>query len=662
MYKHPGVYIEHVPSGVLAIEAASTSIACFVGPVKRGPLNEPVFIANRGDFAAKFGDLDDSTSGIRDIGTDGTEPDYFGYAINQFYDNGGSQAFVLRVGNGDEAVAKGALQDPESPGKALYFTAANEGRWGDKLIVQMKAVDADAAVPDVSLGFLLEVGFFDDENEFVALESFSGVRTAPDSGQYVKKIIEDQSTLINCEHLDIGGAGNGAQVTAVRGKSMAALNAVALKNKRLNFDVTGVPVSVKIESDLKTIVVTRDVGGADDDETHDTGNAIADAGDVAAALTAAVNLHPELQGFAAKLDAEDRLVLIPPDSPINDPVSVALNAADAGGLSTPLALDTPDALTLPAANTAHFLPGADSGNLAATDYDAAFKAMRDYRSISIVLLPGLAWEAGLGQDVVNKAVTHCEFMKNRVLIVDPPNPGVVANVLSSGKDVKDKAFPSSTFTALYYPWVNVSNPHYDADTQANRPVTHTIPPSGMAAGMWARIDGSRGVWKAPAGLEATVRGTQGPNLLIGNDIQDQLNEWGINCIRPIIGPPVVWGARTLATKVKPDQRYVPVRRTSAMIGESLYNALQAVVFEPNKHTLWASLRASANDFMDQLFRAGAFQGEKASQAYYVKCGLGQTMTQGDIDAGIVRLVVGYAPLKPAEFVVVQIKQIVGQAA
>ena len=99
-----------------------------------------------------------------------------------------------------------------------------------------------------------------------------------------------------------------------------------------------------------------------------------------------------------------------------------------------------------------------------------------------------------------------------------------------------------------------------------------------------------------------------------------------------------------------------------MIGESLYNALQAVVFEPNNHKLWAGLRASVGNFMDGLHRAGAFQGEKASDAYYVNCGLGSTMTQGDIDAGIVRVVVGFAPLKPAEFVVVQIQQIVGQSA
>ncbi|MEL6588008.1 MAG: phage tail sheath C-terminal domain-containing protein, partial [Pseudomonadota bacterium] len=181
-------------------------------------------------------------------------------------------------------------------------------------------------------------------------------------------------------------------------------------------------------------------------------------------------------------------------------------------------------------------------------------------------------------------------------------------------------------------------------------------------GLWGRIDSTRGVWKAPAGLEASVRGTLGPKRLIGNAIQDNLNPEGINCIRSIVGPNVVWGARTRATKTKPEFRYISVRRTQNMIGESLYRALQAVVFEPNDHKLWSSLRGGVGDFMDGLHRAGAFQGAKASDAYFVQCGLGSTMTQGDIDAGIVRVSVGFAPLKPAEFVVVQISQKVGQAA
>ena len=304
--------------------------------------------------------------------------------------------------------------------------------------------------------------------------------------------------------------------------------------------------------------------------------------------------------------------------------------------------------------------GADSGAPKKADYETALEALKDYRSVSIVVLPGLNWKEN--KEIYQSGITHAEFMKNRMVLVDTKDPAKDTDQLKTAKNVKDAGFPVSPYSALYYPYLTVTNPFYDAETAANKPAKFDIGPSAMAAGLWGRIDAARGVWKAPAGLEATVRGALGPNVMIGNAIQDNLNEWGVNCLRSIIGPTVVWGARTLATKAKPQYRYVPVRRTQNMIGESLYNALQAVVFEPNDHKLWGALRASIGNFMDGLHRAGAFQGEKASDAYFVNCGLGSTMTQGDIDAGIVRVAVGFAPLKPAEFVVVQIQQIVGQTA
>jgi phage tail sheath protein FI len=126
------------------------------------------------------------------------------------------------------------------------------------------------------------------------------------------------------------------------------------------------------------------------------------------------------------------------------------------------------------------------------------------------------------------------------------------------------------------------------------------------------------------------------------------------------GGRVIWGARTLATKADPEWRYVPVRRTAIMIEQSIYNGIQWAVFEPNDHRLWSALRGNIGGFMNSLFRVGAFQGEKASDAYFVRCGLGDTMTQTDIDAGQVIVIVGFAPLKPAEFVIVRIQQKVNQ--
>lgn len=143
--------------------------------------------------------------------------------------------------------------------------------------------------------------------------------------------------------------------------------------------------------------------------------------------------------------------------------------------------------------------------------------------------------------------------------------------------------------------------------------------------------------------------------------QDFLNPAGVNAIRRMPGyGPVVWGTRTRSTRANPEWRYVPVRRTAIYIEESIFNGIQWAVFEPNDHRLWSSLRANIESFMNGLFRVGAFQGEKASDAYFVRCGLGQTMTQDDIDRGMVIVLVGFAPLKPAEFVIVRIQQKVAQ--
>ncbi len=293
-----------------------------------------------------------------------------------------------------------------------------------------------------------------------------------------------------------------------------------------------------------------------------------------------------------------------------------------------------------------------------TDYAQALERLKDYRDIATIVLPGKDWTND--KTVYESAITHAELMKNRMVIIDPQDPRTSATQLATRRDVTNAGFPTSPYSVLYYPYLNVSNPYYDAQSAPNLPKAFAIGPAATAAGVWARIDSERGVWKAPAGRTATVRGTLGPTVLISNTIQRNLNPSGINCLRPIRGPTVVWGARTLASNTHPEYKYVSVRRTQNMIGESLYQHLQTVVFEPNNQSLWSSLHASITDFMQSLFRAGALQGTKDSDAYFVQCGLGSTMTQADINAGIVRAVVGFAPLKPAEFVILKLQESVGQ--
>jgi uncharacterized protein len=191
----------------------------------------------------------------------------------------------------------------------------------------------------------------------------------------------------------------------------------------------------------------------------------------------------------------------------------------------------------------------------------------------------------------------------------------------------------------------------------------SFPAAGAIAGAIARTDGTRGVWKAPAGLDAVLDGVTELDVSLTDPNIGELNPLGVNCLRVAPGNGhVVWGARTRAgnDRLASEWKYLPVRRTALFLEESLYRGTQWVVFEPNAEPLWAQIRLNVGAFMNTLFRQGAFAGTTPREAYFVKCD-GETTTQNDINLGIVHIIVGFAPLKPAEFVVVQIQQIAGQA-
>jgi hypothetical protein len=185
-----------------------------------------------------------------------------------------------------------------------------------------------------------------------------------------------------------------------------------------------------------------------------------------------------------------------------------------------------------------------------------------------------------------------------------------------------------------------------------------LPPSGYVAGIFARVDNDRGVWKAPAGIDAAITGISGLALPLTDDENGQLNPVAVNCLRTLRGfGTVVWGARTLrgGDQLGDEYKYVPVRRLALFLEETLYRSTQWVVFEPNDKPLWAQIRTSIKAFLQDLFRQGAFQGTTPQDAYFVRCDE-ETTTQYDIDRGIVNILVGFAPLKPAEFVVIGIQQ------
>jgi len=215
----------------------------------------------------------------------------------------------------------------------------------------------------------------------------------------------------------------------------------------------------------------------------------------------------------------------------------------------------------------------------------------------------------------------------------------------------------SANAALYFPRTEIIDPL--ASFRLRK-----IAPSGTVAGVWARTDASRGVWKAPAGTEATLSGVQNLGYKLTDPENGVLNPLAINCLRvfPIYGP-VTWGARTLvgADQMTSDWKYLPIRRLALFIEESLFRGTQWVVFEPNDEPLWSQIRLNVGAFMQTLFLQGAFQGKSPQEAYFVRCDA-STNPQILINQGIVTIVVGFAPLKPAEFVVIQIQQITAQAS
>jgi hypothetical protein len=253
--------------------------------------------------------------------------------------------------------------------------------------------------------------------------------------------------------------------------------------------------------------------------------------------------------------------------------------------------------------------------------------------------------------IYDAAMTYCQKRRAFLLLDVPPpvnNVETAADWKSSGLTVHEKD------GAAFFPRLRLPDPLNDYQLR-------TFAPSGVVAGLFARTDANRGVWKAPAGTEATLAGVQGLVYKLSDLENGALNPLGLNCFRnfPVYGN-IAWGSRTLVgSDVEASEwKYVPVRRFALFLEESLYRGTKWVVFEPNDEPLWAQIRLNLGAFMQTLFRQGAFQGSTPKDAYFVKCD-SETTTQNDIDSGIVNVVVGFAPLKPAEFVVIKIQQIAG---
>jgi phage tail sheath protein FI len=352
---------------------------------------------------------------------------------------------------------------------------------------------------------------------------------------------------------------------------------------------------------------------------------------------------------------------------LNDLMAVASSGpgANAADLGTGFVNNTKQ-YSLGAVGTSAFqivpgVPGNDGIAPTMTEYvgdpllHTGFYALDKVDLFNLMVLPGdrEVSEATYLQ-IVGPASIYCT-QKRAFLVLDAPSSWTNGDrPVATATEVNTfRALVVKDHSAVFYPKVVYS----DAGLRK------TIGPAGMIAGLMARTDSQRGVWKAPAGTEADLRGILDLEINLTDLENGVLNKLGVDCLRKFPTGIVNWGARTLdgSDDIGSEWKYIPIRRLALFLEESLYRGTQWVVFEPNDEPLWAKVRLNLRAFMMGLFREGAFQGSTPDKAFYVKCD-GETTTQNDRNLGIVNVEVGFAPLKPAEFVVIKIQQIAGDLA
>lgn len=758
---YPGVYIEEIPSGVHTITGVSTSITAFIGFTPRGGVNTPVHIFSFGDFERAFGGL--------------AIDSLLSYCVKHFFQNGGTEAYVVRVASG--AGAAGVTMQNAAATSVIDATASSEGTWGNNLVL-----DVDYTTSNPASRFNLTITEFVNRNgNMVAnrVESFRNLSMSPLDSVYAIDTVSAGSELVQLAlspalaallalPLAAGGASTSGAISAA---DLALLDAT---HNRLSVIVNGVgPYEIEIQTaplptlatlaadiELKinaqagggsvtsasaatTITITSSNltpassvhfvnasrnnaaailhlglanGGIEIDavapfrpeQTGTVGGALtvpatatgsinveilrgasaavlrtvtlalwgplplpfqtppATAGDavtqIRAAMTTAALADQAFAGASVSL-VNDVLRIVPGPGDPNISFNIIDNGADVTATTLGLVGGT--------RNVARYAPGTGltalaqvagtvgnngtapgAGELIGSEaLKTGIYALEDVDLFNLLVIPEAT--AGLGlMNVLTEAITYCR-RRRAFMIIDAPD--TVSTFAQAQTWIGGPASPlRSNYAALYFPRLREPDPLMGG-------VVRTLPTAGALAGLYARTDGERGVWKAPAGTAALLVGPTGLSYTLTDAENGTLNPLGLNCLRsfPVIGN-VSWGARTArgADALADEYKYVPVRRLALFLEESMYRGTQWAVFEPNDEPLWAQIRLNLGAFMHTLYAQGAFQGRTPRDAYFVKCDK-ETTTQNDIDLGRVNIVVGFAPLKPAEFVIIQIQQIAG---
>lgn len=619
---YPGVYIVEQMSSSHVISGVSTSVTAFVGAARKGPADTPTAIGSFADFVRTFGDPIDATD----------HP--MGYAVSHFFANGGSQAVVVRALASDALPASRALA--AANGVQVTLTAKSRGAWangtgsgatqtGIFVRVTAASVNPDDRFTLTISSWAAGVG----AASLLARETWSELSMSPSHPRFITTALAG-SALVSA---DVSGTETTASAGHSTSKNDLSAGVVGLAHRTLR---------VSIDQGAPQDVVLFPTGAATD--SHDTTDLVGFLNAAGLAVTAS--------------DDGGKLVLTSntngPDSAVVVGLSGAQDASSlltmgvaAGGTEV-----SGSAADRPAAAAAAGLSnGSDGSNVDASSIVSATEGegmlaldVLNFPRFNLLCLPGVTT---VNVDAVSTALAYCQT-QYAFLLVDPDPSVTPASAVSTA----GLFAAAGQYGALYWPRLITT-----ASTPAG------LPPSGALAGIMARTDSQRGVWKAPAGLAAGVAGAISTAYPTSDKTSGDLNPFGVNVLRSFPGAGlVVWGSRTLAgSDLRGDPfKYVPIRRLTNYIEASLYLGTQFAVFEPNDPVLWGQLRLAVGAFMRGLFRQGAFQQSESqaeSDSYFVTCD-STVNPQSEIDAGRVNVVVGFAPLKPAEFVVVTITQII----
>jgi uncharacterized protein len=595
-YLSPGVYVEEVSFRAKFIEGVSTSTCGIVGQTSFGPVaGPPEVITSFSEFVRRHGGWEDVTY------IDGTSRvNYTAHAVRAFFDNGGKRMYVSRVfmpnsgppvaGMNDDGVALAALA-----GSGATVGARYPGSWGNRLRIRIDLMRKGQM--NVIAGGTQLRGVYDGAMVQTAAGTAADASglAAPTAGQIAFVKLDGGTFKLFTNYTDVA------------------------------------PIGVYPTSAyLVEVQVAVFVGTAKSPE----------------AVYPSLSPSPHAKSYVASF--------LDPEEPGDATSIIAVSNVTAGSAFALLQYLTASGLgsetVLAGGNDGELPASADyQGNDTDEQFPTGLVALATRDDISLILASDSVGYAGTPseqQAIVNHVISHCEALRYRFAVVDPP-PGQTSNQVLGFRSKFD-----SSYAGLYYPWIKISDPRAGKDGKLL-----LVPPSGFVAGICARTDIRRGVHKAPA--NETVLGAFDFEINVRKGVQDVLNPRGVNCLRFFEqGGFRVWGARTMSSD--PEWKYVNVRRLFIYLEHSIDRGTQWVVFEPNNQATWQNVTSTIEAFLLDVFKSGALLGAKPEEAFFVRCDR-TTMTQNDLDNGRLICLIGVAPAYPAEFVIFRIGQFTADA-